>query len=166
MNLVISTLLIGIGATLVIDLWGNIRQAWLGVAAPDYGLVGRWIGHMPAGQFRQQSIKTASAVTGERWLGWCAHYLIGIAFAAILVWIAGRDWVTQPTLLPAVGVGIGSVIAPYFVMQPGMGLGIAAAKTAKPNSARLHSLITHSLFGLGLYCSAALLTLIELNSFS
>ena len=50
----------------------------------------------------------------------------------------------HPTLLPALIVGIGTVAAPYFVMQPAMGLRPSAA-------ARLHSLITHAMFGLGLY---------------
>lgn len=163
MNLVINTLLMGIGATVVIDIWGPIRQAWLGVAAPDYRLVGRWVGLMPSGKFRHDSIKAAPSVTAERWIGWCVHYLIGISFAAVWILLIGSHWLAQPTLLPALIFGAATVAAPYFLMQPGMGLGVAAAKTAKPNSARLHSLITHLLFGFGLYISAILMASIKLN---
>lgn len=46
---------------------------------------------------------------------------------------------------------------PFLLMQPALGLGIAAAKTANPARARLHSLITHAIFGLGLYLTARLL---------
>jgi hypothetical protein len=48
-------------------------------------------------------------------------------------------------------VGIGTVAAPFLLMQPGMGAGMAASRTPAPNAARLQSLLTHAVFGLGLY---------------
>ena len=39
-------------------------------------------------------------------------------------------------------------------MQPAYGLGIAASKTTRPIAARLKSLMSHGIFGLGLYMSA------------
>ena len=57
----------------------------------------------------------------------------------------------RPTLIPALVVGIGTVVMPFFVMQPGMGAGIAARRTPRPQAARMQSLVTHALFGLGLY---------------
>ena len=36
-------LIIGIGATAVMDLWGVVRRPLLGIPAPNYALVGRWI---------------------------------------------------------------------------------------------------------------------------
>jgi hypothetical protein len=39
-------------------------------------------------------------------------------------------------------------------MQPSLGLGIAASRTANPMQARLKSLGTHAVFGVGLYASA------------
>ena len=50
-------------------------------------------------------------------------------------------------------MGIGTVVAPFLLMQPCMGAGIAASRTPYPASVRLHSLITHGVFGLGLYLS-------------
>ena len=43
-------------------------------------------------------------------------------------------------------------------MQPSFGLGIAASKTPHPNKARLKSLMTHTVFGVGLYVWAYLLS--------
>jgi hypothetical protein len=43
-------------------------------------------------------------------------------------------------------------------MQPSFGLGIAAARTPKPNQARLRSLMSHTVFGVGLYASALALS--------
>ena len=63
----------------------------------------------------------------------------------------------HPAILPAILIGIVTVVAPFFIMQPGMGLGIAASKTPKPNIARIRSLLTHFIYGIGLYLSALLL---------
>lgn len=150
-TLVTGTLITGAGATLVMDLWGLARKPLLGIAAPDYGLVGRWLGHMWHGRFRHDAIARATPVAGEQWLGWTAHYLIGIVFATLLIAVWGMDWLRHPTLAPALIVGVATVAAPFLLMQPGMGAGIAAARTPNPGKARLQSLITHAIFGLGLY---------------
>jgi hypothetical protein len=156
MDLVVSTLATGIGATALIDLWSLLRASWLGVPAPDYGLVGRWLGHMPRGRFRHAAIKAAAPVAGEALLGWSAHYAIGIGYAALLPLLAGPGWFAQPRLLPALAVGVGTVLAPFLLMQPGMGAGYFASRTPRPWPARFHSLVMHALFGLGLYLSAIL----------
>lgn len=154
MDYLICTLLVGAGATMVMDLWSIARTRLLGIAPFDYALVGRWIGHMPAGRFRHERIADARPVSGERWIGWVAHYLIGVGFAAILLALCGVSWVERPTLGPALAVGIGTVAAPFLVMQPAMGAGIAASRTPRPAAARVQSLITHAVFGLGLYAAA------------
>jgi len=154
MNYLTSTLLTGAGATAVMDIWAIARKRLFGVPLPDYGLVGRWLGYLPRGRFRHQPIKASPPLQGERLLGWAAHYLIGIAFAAALLAIWGLEWARQPTLGPALIVGICSVAAPFLLMQPGMGAGIAASRTPRPAAARLQSLVTHAIFGLGLYAAA------------
>ncbi|MCZ3133241.1 DUF2938 domain-containing protein, partial [Acinetobacter baumannii] len=54
-------------------------------------------------------------------------------------------------------VGLASVVFPFLLMQPGMGAGIAARRTPRPGVARLRSLVTHAVFGLGLYASGHVL---------
>ena len=160
MDHLLYALPIGAGATALIDLWAIARRRLFGSALPDYSLVGRWLAHMPRGRFRHASIKAASPMRGERPIGWIAHYLIGIAFAAILLAVWGLDWARHPTIGPALIVGIGSVVAPFLVMQPGMGAGIAASRTPRPNAARLQSLVTHGIFGLGLYAAGCVTSLL------
>ena len=149
----VFSVLIGTGATLVMDVWAIARKWLLGVPPANYGLVGRWLGHMTHGRFRHESIAAAAAVRGERLIGWIAHYLTGIAFATVLLRVWGVDWVREPSLLPALIVGIGSVVAPFLLMQPGMGAGIAASRTPQPNTARMRSIVTHAVFGVGLYAA-------------
>jgi hypothetical protein len=126
----------------------------LRVPASNYGLVGRWLAYLPRGQFRHNPIAASPPVRGELLIGWTAHYAIGIAFAAALLAIYGLDWACRPTIGPALIVGIGSVAAPFLLMQPGMGAGIAASRTPNPSAARFNSLLTHAIFGVGLYLAA------------
>jgi hypothetical protein len=161
LEFVLCATFIGVGATIVMDLWALFQKRVLGLATLNYAMVGRWIGHLPRGKFAHASIAAAPPISGERVIGWTAHYAIGIAFAGILLAIWGLGWARQPTLVPALIVGVATVVAPLFIMQPGMGLGIAAAKTPKPNVARLRSIITHTIFGVGIYGSAWLWALLR-----
>lgn len=148
-------LVIGIGATVVLDLWSLLLHAF-GIAMPNWALVGRWIGHMPRGRFAHDSVANAAPIPGEAAIGWIAHYAIGIFYAAGLLSIVGLDWARQPTILPALIFGWLTLAAPFFVMQPGMGSGIAASKTPKPNITRFRSFMSHTVFGLGMYATALL----------
>ncbi len=155
MDYLVPVLITGLGATALMDLWGVVRRPLLGIPAPDYGLVGRWLAYMGQGRFSHDSIAKAPPMQGERLIGWTAHYLTGIAFAGVLIGIWGLAWIRHPTVGPALIVGIGTVAAPFLLMQPGMGAGIAASRTPRPAAARLQSVITHGLFGLGLYAAGS-----------
>jgi hypothetical protein len=154
MDFLTCTLVIGAGATAVMDLWTVTRARLLGGRMPDYALVGRWLAYLPRGRFRHDPITASPPVAHEHLIGWTAHYLIGIVFAAILLLIWGVEWARQPTLAPALIVGIVSVAAPFLIMQPGMGAGVAASRTPRPNVARMQSIVTHTIFGFGLYAAA------------
>jgi hypothetical protein len=160
MEYLVSAILIGAGATAVTDAWAIVRKRINGVALPDFGLVGRWIAYMPRGRFRHDAIAKAPSMPHERAIGWAAHYLIGIAFASMLLAIYGVEWVRHPTPWPALIVGIATVAAPFFIMQPGMGAGIAASRTPNPPAARARSLMAHAVFGVGLYLAALVMGLI------
>lgn len=120
----------------------------------NYCLLGRWVRHMPAGTLRHASITAAPQKPLECTVGWIAHYTIGAVFALVLVVLTSGDWLARPTVLPALLYGIGTVVCPLFIMQPAFGLGIAASRTPNPTQARLKSLVTHTVFGAGLYVCA------------
>ncbi len=157
LTLIIQVVLIGIGATIVMDFWALLLKRLLNIPPLNWAMVGRWIGHFPRGQFSHENIASSPAVFGELVMGWFSHYLIGILFSAFLVIFVGENWIHKPTLLPAMVFGLISVVCPFFIMQPGLGAGIAASKTPTPNKARTLSLLAHSMFGLGLYATALLL---------
>ena len=97
---------------------------------------------------------------GEVAIGWLAHYAVGVTFAFVLLAVGGRPWLESPTILPAMGVGLGTILAPWFVMQPAMGAGIAAAKTPNPAATRVRNLRTHAIYGVGLYVAAVVMSLL------
>ena len=156
LEFIARAVLIGIGATVLLDLWSLFATRAFGVTAPNWGLVGRWIGYLPRGRLIHDNIARTPPVRGERAIGWCTHYAVGIIYAALLLAIWGPGWARHPTPAPALILGVLTLIAPFFVMQPGMGAGIAASKTPNPNAARLRSLVAHTVFGIGLYASALL----------
>lgn len=148
--------LIGIGATAAMDAW-LLLQKWMGVPTLDFALVGRWVGHWRRGRWAHDSIAKAQPISHERALGWLVHYLTGVAFAGLLVALYGPAWAHSPSLSPALLVGIGTVAAPWLLMQPAMGAGIASSRTPAPAKNRLRSVVNHAMFGTGLYLSASLI---------
>jgi hypothetical protein len=164
MDCATTALAIGAGATAVMDAWIAARKRLFGVPPADYAMVGRWAAHLARGRWRHDRIAASPAVKGELAIGWTVHYLTGIAFAGILLGLFGMDWSRNPTIGPALAVGIGTVLAPFLIVQPGMGAGIAASRTPRPNAARLQSLLTHAVFGAGLYAAGWMLAFLTSSS--
>lgn len=152
--------LIGIGATATMDLWLLLQQR-LGGAALHFDMIGRWVGHWRRGTWRHDAIARAAPVRGERALGWLVHYATGVVFAALLVSVYGSGWLHSPTLLPALSIGIATIAAPWLLMQPAMGAGIASSKTPSPAKSRARSLANHAVFGFGIYVAALLVAWIS-----
>ena len=154
---VLGTVAIGVGASLLMDAWTLFLKRAFGIPSLNYCLFGRWLLHMSEGTFFHSSIAVAPPRRFECSVGWFGHYTIGVVLAIVFLALAPGDWLARPTVLPALLYGIGTVVFPLFVLQPSLGLGIASSKTPKPAQARLKSLVTHVVFGVGLYlCAVAL----------
>lgn len=153
-DFILGAIAIGIGATLIMDLWNMFLKRTFGIPSLNYCLLGRWLRHMPGGTLRHENIAAAAQKSFECTVGRIAHYTIGVVLALVFVALASGDWLARPTLLPALLYGLGTVVFPFFVMQPSLGLGIASSRTPKPMQARLKSLVTHTVFGVGLYVCA------------
>ena len=130
MNILLKISAIGIGATLMLDLW-NFLLGLFGIKSLDYRFVGRWIGNFVNGKFYHSNIMITPPVHNELFIGWTAHYLIGISFSCAL-FIVGNGWLEKPLLVPAIIIGLATVIAPLFIMQPALGFGIASSNLPNP----------------------------------
>jgi hypothetical protein len=149
-----ASLLAGIIATLATDLWGWLLQSVAGLPTANWGLVGRWVAWMPRGVFVHRPITATPAVRGEVAIGWIFHYAVGIIYAALYLAIMRLGFGSGPTLISAVVFALILLVAPWFVMQPALGLGFIAARTPKPAVARVVSISMHTWFGVGLYIGA------------
>lgn len=154
LEFIVRAVPIGAGATIILDGWALVLARAYGVPKPRWDLVGRWVSGLPRGQFVRENLAQAPPVPGELAIGWMVHYAIGIAYAALLLAIWGIDWARRPTPGPAIVLSLLLLAAPFLIMQPGMGLGIASTKTPDPTAAILRSVIGHTVFGIGLYLSA------------
>lgn len=159
LEIVIRGTVMGIAGAALMDAWGFLLRRGFGIPTLDYAMLGRWIGHMTRGRFTHERIATAEPIRGERPLGYLAHYGIGVAFAAMLLLVAGPDWARSPTVWPALATGLGTIVAPWLVMQPGMGAGIAGSRTANPTATRVRNLATHTVYGLGIFAAATFLAI-------
>ena len=154
-DLILRMVVIGVGATALTDIWAQFLRLF-GFPKPNWAMPGRWFAHLPRGRIWHDDIAKSEPVAGELAIGWICHYLVGIAFAGIVLAIAGAGWTRNPTFLPALIVGWATIGCGWFILQPGMGAGIAASRTPRPSRARLHSVVNHLVFGIGLYLTAML----------
>jgi hypothetical protein len=150
-------LLIGIGGTALLDLWAQLLKAVLGLPTPPWHLVGRWFAGMRHGRFvHHRGIANSPQEPDELRIGWIGHYTVGVIFAAALLMIWGVQWAHAPTFFPALLVGLVTVGAGWFILQPGMGVGIACNKPPNPAVARLQNVLGHVVFAIGMYGTALL----------
>ncbi|MCW1933885.1 DUF2938 domain-containing protein [Pararhodobacter zhoushanensis] len=149
--------LIGIGATVAMDLWAILQNRLLGRGMMTWGVVGRWFWHLRDGTVFHDDIATAAPAPQEVALGWLSHYATGLVYGVVFVLIVGQGWLAQPRFVPAWIMGLLTVSAAWFLLQPGMGLGWGAAKTPNPWTVRALNLVDHTVFALGLWVTALLL---------
>jgi hypothetical protein len=159
LDVALRAVAIGVTGSALMDVWSAALRRF-GIPTLDYRFLGRWIGHMPRGRFVHERITVAAPVSGERAIGYAAHYAIGIAFAWLLLVIVGRDWLASPTIAPALAIGLATILAPWFVMQPAMGAGIAGSRSPRPGATRVRNLGTHAVYGVGLYVGASAMSLL------
>jgi len=148
---------VGILATVLLDSWALFISRVFGAPVTNWGWVGRWVSGLPSGIYRSTPIAQAAPVPHESALGWLTHYVIGVTYAFGYLTIA-RAASVEPTLASAVLFGLVTVLAPWLILQPGLGLGFFAAGAARPNLTRTLNLIAHAIFGLGLYLGWYVLT--------
>src|SRR3954462_7097722 len=131
MEQALRILVMGITATVAIDLWATFANRVLGWPRTRWGLVGRWIGHMRDGQLTHVSIGSSPAIVHESILGWVFHYVVGCIYAALyLVYISAAQ-MGQATLVSAIGFGLVTILSPWLLLQPALGLGICASKAPR-----------------------------------
>ena len=128
-----QVIFMGIVTNLVIDIWAVILSTILKLPTTNWSMVGRWCAHLRTGQFIHRPISQSKPVKSEQTIGWLFHYIIGIGYAylyvILMVFIVSND----PFLISAIIYGLVTLIVPWLVLQPALGLGLFARLADKPN---------------------------------
>lgn len=146
-----SGVLIGVIATMVMDIWAAIAKHGLSLPTADWAMVGRWFGHMPRGVFVHHAISAASPIPNERVIGWIGHYLTGVIYGLTYLYVVRVGLGNAPSLLSGLVFGLVTLMAPWLLMQPAMGAGVFASRAPRPGRVRLVNLSMHAVFGTSLY---------------
>lgn len=141
----------GVFATVVLDLWQRLLHAVAGIPPANWGLIGRWFAYIPKGQLVHRPIAETPAVAGEAAIGWTMHYLIGIGYGFAYLGLMVFILQSPPSLVSGLVFGAVSVVIPWFIMQPGLGVGIMARLAPNPWVPRLNALSSHVIYGAALF---------------
>jgi hypothetical protein len=117
-------------------------------------MVGRWVAHLKSGKVFHDDIAEALAFSYENLVGWIFHYFVGFIYVVIFMLLVGKEWLSELTLLPVWLYAISIILVGRFLLHPGLGLGMALVKTENLFKGRCMGLMTHSVFGLGMWFGA------------
>ncbi len=153
---VVHAVVAGVFATIVLDIWQRVLHRVGGIPPTNWGIVGRWFAHMPRGRFVHEAIADAEPVANEAVIGWVMHYLIGVIYGLVYLGIVVILPGGMPTLLNGFVFGLASVVIPWFLMQPALGVGVMGSKAPNPAVPRYGALAAHVLYGVALWAGATL----------
>ena len=153
-SFVVQAVIAGVFATAMLDLWQRLLHAVAGIPPANWAMIGRWFAYLPRGQVVHRPIGATAEVRGELALGWAMHYLVGLAygFAYLGLLVYGLD--RPPSLLNGAAFGAASVAIAWFIMQPGLGIGVMGRLTPNPAVPILNALASHVIYGIALFAGA------------
>lgn len=152
MELIIGfCLFVGIGSTIALDIWVLLVERLTGIPPTNWGVVGRWIAGMPSGHLvLQQSDKPISDT--EKVIGWLFHYLVGIAYAGLILLIFGTAFIQNPQWMPVIVVGlILSTFAGLAILMPGLGGGFFGRLMPDKLTTYIYLIVAHGVFAIAQY---------------
>jgi hypothetical protein len=146
--------LIGIIATVVMDV-GSITAAKLRLIAPlPPHLIGRWFVSVARGQAFHTDIGQVPPIHHEMAVAVPVHYAIGIALALLFLLTCSILGLAAGTPIPALGFALCTNLLPWLLMFPAMGYGWFGAHGPTGTRLFFSSFVTHCFYGVGLWLGA------------
>lgn len=151
------SVLIGILATLTMDVFSfaALKLGWIAFLPPR--LTGRWFAFMAHGQFLHTDIGQAPPISYEMAIAGPTHYMVGITLALVYLLASSTLGLSSRNPIGALAFALCSMLLPWLLMFPAMGYGWFG--THGPPGTRLFfsSIVTHSFYGIGLWLGASML---------
>lgn len=149
-------ILVGVVATLVMDLWNLVLYFTFGISL-DWSLMGRWIGNMFQGNFFLYGLEKAPAIKNEALIGWLVHYTVGTVYGICFLLFCYKVIHKKPRFIYALIVALVFMVMPFLVYQPAIGMGYFASHASDPDFVRMITVSMHLSFGVGLYLAYRIL---------
>jgi len=156
---VVFGLLVGIAATVTMDVLSSASRK-MGLTAGAKGQwVGRWYLGIARGRFAHSNIAVSPEQPGEKRAALVGHYVIGLVLAVF--YVVGAGWLGLPPdgILVALGYGLATCVFPWFLVYPALGFGAFGMKGPRELKPFTSSVLNHLFYGFGLWWSAKALTL-------
>ncbi len=150
--IILEMILMGIFATFFMDFLAVFlvkRKLIHSFIEPE--AVGRWFLYMFRGKFIHKDIHKTPALKNEKLWCFISHYLIGIVFAGVYLFLEIREPILRDHTWMTLVFGIATVFFPWFWLLPSIGLGFMASKSSNRSLIIRTNLVNHTNFGVGLF---------------
>ena len=154
----LKSVLIGIVATLTMDVLTVAAIKFRLIAPLPPQLIGRWFASVARGQVFHGDIGQVSPFNHEMAFAVPAHYAIGATLALLYLFANSAFGLNPRSLLTALGFALCTNLLPWLLMFPAMGYGWFGTHGPSGTRLFLSSLVTHCLYGIGLWFGVLLMT--------
>lgn len=147
--------LVGIIATLTMDILtvGASKLRLIAPLAPN--LMGRWFGYVVRRQPLQTDIARAAPIRREMAIALPVHYAIGTTLALVYLFVSISLGLNPRSPITALVFSLCTNILPWLLMFPAMGYGFFGAKGPPGTRLFLSSFVSHAFYGVGLWLGAS-----------
>ena len=147
----VRSVLIGIVATLTMDVL-TVAAIKLRLIAPlRPQLIGRWFASIAQGQALHSDIANAPPINHEFAVAVPVHYAIGVTLALLYLLASSTFGINPRSPVAALGFALCTNLLPWLLMFPAMGYGWFGTHGPAGTRLLLSSFVTHCLYGLGLW---------------
>jgi len=151
-NLIYFCLFVGVGSTILLDLWVTLVEKATSIPPTNWGIVGRWIIGIPNGHWTLDTSVNHEPTVTEKVLGWLFHYIVGIAYAVLIILLFGAGFIDSPSIMPVIIVGlILSTLAGLAILMPALGGGFMGRLIPNWFATFIYLVIAHAIFAIGQY---------------
>ena len=158
------TLSVGIFATATFDLM-YLAFYLLADSAVDWSMLGRIIGYLLfKGQFVVLNWTLVPALPYENFIGWCAHYFVGVAYAFFYIYVILNKLTRVNQVWKSIVFLWCMTIFPFLFLDPISGSGIFDLATRHPVYNILMTFCAHTYYGFCLWAWTNLLKIVTLNN--
>jgi len=152
------TVLIGILATITMDVL-SITARKLGlIAFLPPRLTGRWFASVARGQFLHIDIGRVPPINHEMAIAVPMHYTVGITLALLYLLLVSALRLSPRNLIVALAFALCTNLLPWLLMFPAMGYGWFGAHGPPGTRLFFSSLVTHCFYGVGLWIGVLILS--------